>query len=61
MGNFPAFILFCLARISPIQLVLFYNNKEAELFPFWQKRNINYNSAFERQKSIYMQSTEARS
>ena len=50
MGNFPAFILRCLARVSSPSRLYYFIIKKQSYFHFDKKRNINYTSAFERQK-----------
>ena len=50
MCNFPAFILRCLARVSFPSRLYYFIIKKQSYFHFDKKRNINYTSAFERQK-----------
>ena len=55
MGNFPAFILPCLAIFSfPFRLYYFIIIKKQSYFHFDKKRNINYTSAERQKKKKYI-------
>ena len=51
MGNLPAFILRCLARVSSPSRLYYFIIKKQSYFHFDKKKiNINYTSTFERPK-----------